>query len=246
MEKARRREVDTLPQREENRYLIPGKQGRDLIKFLSYYMAEESFPSQHPGHVESIYLESPEMLCYRAHKSGMPFRFKVRYRRYGGSSEGYLEIKAKKDKVTRKRRCPALFPDFWRIGMAGIVNGTLIPATERDAETGQVLLSIIEKNKMTPFVAVRYHRRAFMSCNRDIRITLDDMLETSHRTSTGWVPVIAQNQSILEIKKMIPGGGGEMLGKQIVERYELRKEKFSKYCSSVEVLGLAGSWQTDV
>lgn len=213
-------------------------------------------PGVHFTLVESIYFDGPGFNFFQDHITGLEERYKVRVRRYapnGEWSEGpfLLEVKCKKVGICKKFRFKISPQDLATLGRGEILNfnseltelnqGT---PTEKLAKRLRKVNQLIQAHELRPVVSVIYHREAFEK--GDFRATLDRQI-TAHpltpvsiqtKKDLGQMPLWnetknslqkynVQSEAILEVKYL---GSIPSWFEQILQKNELMKTSFSKYC----------------
>ena len=226
-----------LPKRKESKYLIGRETAGELVRFLSGNTSEEQYAVGNKNLIESVYFEGPQMNCYRAHVNGEKNRFKIRYRTYGMSSSGFLELKTKNGGVTKKKRCPVA-PASKVLDRTNLRDALSEHWLSHNDSTGLDLFGIIEYYNLHPLLRIRYRRRAFVLPGGELRFTVDENIKTTLYSPTNWEHVISPDLCVFEIKEMKFSDTAREVKTTIVEQFDLEKRKFSKYCTSVEVLGL--------
>ncbi|MFC1756619.1 polyphosphate polymerase domain-containing protein [Patescibacteria group bacterium] len=160
--------------------------------------------------VSSLYFDSWAWKDYQDKVGGFLSRKKIRLRFYGDEPKDiWAEIKRKQDMSILK---------------------------ERSHEIKKPLLMYIIKEGLKPKVLVRYKRRPLVFGNsNNLRITFDSNIETCKTSSffynKSMFPV-GKGLVVMELKYniCIPRWFGD-----IVKKFDLQREAFSKYALSVEV-----------
>ena len=227
-------------QRFEFKYQMP----RDLVdalvpEFLKYMDVDPYAAMQSDGayKVSSLYFDSAGYDCYYQKLAGLRTRKKLRLRFYGDlkgpETPVFLEIKKKYDTVVVKDRIVMPYDQCYgllREGRTGEPSGHQSQAGESD------FLWVLLRNGMTPQNMVVYRRRPFISkVDADFRVTIDSQLRTY---MASWLDekhaelVVAPDTAVLEVKfnNVLP-----FWFHQIIQRYGLAQQPFSKYCNSLEV-----------
>lgn len=181
--------------------------------------------------VTSLYFDTPALNDYYDKLAGNKYRRKLRLRTYcetfyGGAQKVWLEIKEKHDMSVNKKRHKI---DESRLKNF-LENGELF-SCHKDF----LYLSLIKNYR--PHVVVRYKRIAYTdNLLSGIRLTVDSDLETCKWNdfvdNINMAPV-CEGSIIMEVKfqKAMP-----WWFKDMIYRFNLSREPFSKYTKSVDVL----------
>jgi len=192
--------------------------------------------------VGSVYLDNHRWITYSDHKNRKKQRFKVRIRQYGLDGEKcFVELKEKIDHVTLKNRFKIekdSVDDFLRRNdisselsayNRGIAYHQLISVYEKIRDT-------IESHQLEPVVRIQYERESFRNRDEGVRITFDRNLSFMAVQNRFVEPVqefeiYPPHRVIMETKTT--GPRPDWL-KELISRYDLKKQRFSKYCTSIE------------
>lgn len=189
---------DPLMNRMEDKYLVARSFLEKLTSTLREHLKEgESDTDARFNYTQTIYLDTPDLDCFREAAAGVKPRFKVRIRRYapnGGKFEdvAYIELKIKTEEgMTKKTRIR-----IPRDVILGITNGTfsLNPSEQlinlnRDVPIDvltqrlQTINSTLKKYGFRHQITVHYERRAY--ANNDIRVTVDDHIKYMDAANLG-------------------------------------------------------------
>ena len=195
--------------------------------------------------ISSLYLDSPSGRLYHETQNRTPRRFKLRVRRYAQGDAHFLEIKRRVKDVIVKSRVhlpgslwPAAFQDPRLCPHA--------PGTRKRKDFDEFVTRSLYLHAR-PSVTVRYEREAFVSrTDRYGRVSFDHRLEGApgiswtvpYRDGPEWRRLDAPNRYgipqsgvVLELKTetIVP-----IWMVQIVRRYGLKREGFSKFGTAVE------------
>jgi hypothetical protein len=198
----------------------------------------------------SLYLESPQLSCYRAHVDEAPDRFKLRVRAYGDPPQGlaFFETKRKVNSVIIKTRAAVTMDR-----MAPLLEGDHDALTEasgtperRHLESFLYLQTITHAR---PFVLVRACREAYCSTDphEDVRLTIDRRIAFQQARGPGfeadsndWVPIDGEEEHgrdvgpvMLELK--FPGAPPLWMA-ALVRRLEMCRIAYSKYVAAARSL----------
>ena len=188
----------------------------------------------------SLYYDSPKLNCYWEKVNGDRFRRKLRIRHYEstadlkGSTPVFVEIKQRIGMVTQKRRAILRYDQALQL-----CNDRVIPKYAReDKSVIEDIYSFVWQYNLQPVTIIRYDRQAFMSRDWDqgLRVTFDTKIRSQDhplglQTDTGNLPIISENQVIMEIKvnEQIPRWLTEMIA-----AHNFHTAGFSKYCRGIE------------
>jgi hypothetical protein len=155
---------------------------RDIIEIIhSFYPVAPYKPDIFPTFIQTTWCETPDWFVLREYLDRANFRYKLRIRRYGDhnglTDTCFVEIKAKKDKVSRKYRffCPYPFvPALFR----GEDIREHIEGFNRDVPHFNTLYRsvrrLITEQGYRPILRAHHPRAYFQVTRRDpVRLTLD-------------------------------------------------------------------------
>ena len=161
----------------------------------------QMFVSEYPDRwVNSLYLDSPVRDLFHLSSTGVSPRTMVRIRWYGPLLgpviSPFVEFKLKCNELGSKARfalAPFTFHDgFCRQQLASVLGDSELP--------GGVMNSL---RLLEPVVVVRYHRKYWITAQRDFRLTLDEEIQFV-RPNRVCHPITAfsvdANETVLEIK----------------------------------------------
>lgn len=188
--------------------------------------------------VHNLYLDSPDLRCYRDHINGATHRVKVRFRWYGensGLSEPTaLELKIKQGLVSRKVAYP--------LGALHLNGGHSNPLREA-AFTVKALPAFtrLQLKQLHPALLNTYHRRYFCSSDGKYRVTLDWDLRFTRPGCVEWAAhehpgPFAMPNLILELKFSPADAEG---AEAITNQFPFRLTRCSKYILGIERLNSA-------
>lgn len=190
--------------------------------------------------VTSLYFDSYDFVDYQEKTGGFLERKKIRARIYepflDKSESVWLELKKKHDAKILKTRLK-LNREEWRDLME---RGTVALAEIRrdgdDDRARKEILCAISAFSAKPRIMVRYRRRSIISLSNAIRITFDSGLEACRKGDldyNGFMTAANRGGVILEIKSV--GPLPQWLG-DIIVRYGLKRDAFSKYGYAIEAI----------
>lgn len=215
--------------RYERKFTAEGYSLSELEMMLRLHPAgfRSAFPARD---VNNIYLDTPDLHCFRTHVNGTQARFKLRIRWYGAEygriARPVLEMKIKNGAVGTKERF-ALDPFDHS------------PGTDIDALRPQLLARIGSSqvaDRMANVQAVvfnRYRRRYYLSADHRFRLTIDtdlgfhDIGARRIGTRTRWRE---NGISVIELKYAVED---DVFAPDIVGALPFRLGKFSKYLRGV-------------
>lgn len=231
----------TVWSRFENKYIIDPRLVPAMRQFLLTVARVDPFTrstssGEYP--VCSLYFDTEDLLCYRQTKSGAKSRFKLRVRTYSDAADApvFLEVKARLDRIVRKRRVP-----LTRTEAIAAISGDR-PSWEicrvRDGHddldhfVGQMALT-----RCRPLVRVRYLREAYVGFDPEpVRVTFDTRVEFQPtfgpeiRHDGGcWLPV-PLGGVVLEIKFT---GAGPAWVTHLVRAFNLNQLSCCKFARAV-------------
>jgi hypothetical protein len=235
----------------EFKYILDEYTAREIETFIEKvgFMPDPRVQHTADGHyiVTSLYFDSPYFGDYYEKVDGLLDRKKVRARVYPDAPESsdhvWLEIKRKHDMYVSKHRL--------RIGMKSwrtfrdqlLERGTFyIPPSEVGNSPGNHrILKDLERyvthGAMRPHLVVRYRRRPYVGFFQSpLRITFDSRIQAwrSHHLHTERTAVpFEKERVIMEVKF---NGNLPLWFNQLVQQFELKREKYSKYTEAVNAV----------
>lgn len=227
---------DTM-NRFEVKYLVATKAVPALLTEFQEYTRPDPHGRDESGYqVYSVYWDTPELAFFWEKIEGVKYRRKLRFRRYGGSPEVYVEVKQRDDRTLHKRRLrwPA------ELALAVFGDGTRPVVWEAVAgdPVGTEIALMIERLRLRPRMAVTYRRRAlFGAFDSELRITFDGRIQyhPAHFDITRPFEigryVLDPRVTVLEIK--YDHRAPVWLTKAVC-RHGLKIVRMSKYCSAVD------------
>lgn len=252
---------DPLMNRFEDKYLVQRKHLEKLTAGLREHLKEGEVDTQARFNVNrTIYLDTPDLDCFRDAVGGVRPRFKVRLRHYAPNgileSVAYLELKIKThDGFTKKTRIriPAEAIPVIASGQPLPVISDRLMLLNRDV-TPAVLMDRLDtiNSTLTRYgfrrqITVQYMRRAYS--NPAVRVTVDENItyqdaqnmdesaEKLIKDAPGWKRMarVADEVKdspyvILEVKHR--GSVAPWLSK-LMDDVEAKSVNFSKYCAAV-------------
>jgi hypothetical protein len=228
--------------RYELKYLLP----LELVRAFTADLALHAQPDPHSGlegyPVYSLYWDSPQLTYFWEKLDGEKLRRKLRFRRYEGRDETYVEIKQRLDRTVQKRRTRLPVGE----ALALFDRGAIDPAREADVSDAVLkeALVLVRRHRLAPTAAVRYQRQAwFAAFEPDLRVTIDSRLQYDaheldlERPFRTGAYLLAPQWCVLEIKynNRVPQW---LLA--LVRRHSLDVVRFSKYCAAIDLARFDG------
>ncbi|HEX2612346.1 MAG TPA: polyphosphate polymerase domain-containing protein [Fibrobacteria bacterium] len=235
-------EMPAVLQRYELKYTIPRWQVAEVEDFIRPYVFMDAYSERCEGgfyRVNSLYLDSPDLLFLRTRICGAQDRFNMRVRTYGEvpGLPWFAEIKHKSGETVRKTR--AVIRD------ADLEDVLLGAAREwEDPKLAEYRHHVLTYNAR-PWVQTSYQRKAFIShCDDYARVTFDIGLEYAPQERFDPTPNLAEmapsdaeplydpeTSVILELKCYTSYVPSWML--DLIRCFDLRRRGFSKYTAGM-------------
>lgn len=210
---------------------------------IAKYLTKEKFKkSGSVSFVNSIYLDNRRWKTYYDHKNREKHRFKVRIRQYGFNGEKcFGELKEKIHSVTFKNRfkIKKKWLDDFLDGkdiLSKLIQCNREMAYYQLVRVYWKMKDKIESYQLEPVVQIKYQRESFRGRNEGVRVTFDrnfcfrgiknnfvDPVKKSY--------ICTANRVIMETKT---DGPRPVWLKELISRHGLKKQRFSKYCTSIE------------
>lgn len=204
-----------MTKRSEWKYLIDPLIVNSLLEFIKAHGVRDSFTNADGFYqVNSLYLDTPDWICYRSKVSGLDPRFKLRWRWYGDETHKVmLELK--------RRSAHSIYK-----------NSVAFDKIKEIFEISHELPSVFEqetiRHSFHPVLTTRYIRHAYFF-GENFRVTLDTDLSFASLNET----FLSDDRIVLEIK-----GEGDIpsILTEMLNMFKLRLVSFSKYQNGVERL----------
>ena len=217
----------------EIKFLVERDRAPEVQQWMRTHLAPDEYGSgaDHDEFVtSSLYFETADFDVF--HRRGSYGKSKYRVRRYGTSQIMFLERKFRTDRMLIKRRTTAALADFDRIE-----GGRPDPDWY-----GYWFHRRLIARRLQPLVQVAYVRTARLgsSPHGKVRMTLDFDLRVLPLPDRAFLPgtglPLLSGWNIIELKYSV-----ELppLFRQLIDRFELRRQTVSKYRAGLELLGLA-------
>lgn len=233
----------------ECKYLLDPWTAESVRDFVAMVLDLDPYCRDEPdgGYLNtSLYLDSPDLICYRSTAVAARNRFKLRARWYRGDPDcgPLIEEKRRADNSITKLRAN-LLPG----SMEQLCRGE--EPEIRMAERGSVgpmedLIALAAQHTARPSCFVRYRREAWIADSGYLRVSFDRALEAHALCggapavdSPGW-RAVALDGIILELKfeQSAPQWMGEL-----VQRFNLRRRSIPKYLLCVDALAQGRDFQ---
>lgn len=214
--------------RVEKKYLVSDLDLAVLSQRLSRVMERDVHQDGDCYVIRSLYFDDVADSCMAENAAGVDDRSKYRIRVYDAQGTLIrLEIKEKRNGLTRKWGCPLLPEEFRRIleSPEDMAFGDR-PALNR-------FLMQIRCRMLRPKVIIRYERTAFTHPSGNVRVTFDRSIEASglweelfNPDLPDLVPVLPIGKQVLEVKydEFLP----DVIAREL-ETGRLQQTSFSKY-----------------
>jgi hypothetical protein len=127
----------------------------------------------------SLYLDSRDLICYRATALAARNRFKLRARWYAGDTScgTVIEEKRRADNAITKVRARLLPGGIERLNAGEPLGESMAPEGEREGAALQYLMDLASRHTAGPSCTVRYRREAWISSTAYVRVSFDTELE---------------------------------------------------------------------
>lgn len=232
----------------EIKYLVPQDQADELRAELRRHMDDDAYSGDGGYPITSVYYDTQHLKFYWEKIEGLKFRRKLRVRHYGTAdgltpeSNVFVEIKQRVNRVTQKRRLSLPYRDALRLcSPEGYEPADKVSTRER-AFLDEVS-TLVGGLDLRPTVTTGYHREAWVGREADLglRVTLDHRLRGRDRdfhlaSESVNRLTLPPRLSVLELKanERVPAWVTD-----VTARMSLNVVRISKYCQSVQALGLA-------
>lgn len=226
----------------EFKYVVPDRAARAFARELGTHAHPDPYSGTEGYPVHSVYWDSPELTFFWEKIDGEKYRRKLRFRRYRGSDDVFVEIKQRIDRTVQKRR--VLRPAGAMQALFG--RGAIDPELEREARDRVLMeaLFLCHHHRLQPTLAVGYRREAWVaSFDQDVRITFDRRLQYDchaldlQRPFTTGKYMLDPDLVVVEIKfnNSVP-----LWLTRLVSSHGFRLQRLSKYCTAVDREFFAG------
>lgn len=229
-------------QRFEFKYRLPeyivGKIIQDLLNHMDWdpYVAGNNDKSYQ---VSSLYFDTTGFGCYHEKIAGVKSRKKLRLRTYATELQPdtrvFLEIKRKNDMIVFKDRLATNYQECFHSINNGQFSRLVDHASCQDKELLKEFLWLKEYNCLLPKLMVIYKRQPLVGrIDQKFRVTFDSQLKAYPANQLFFskrAVEVFPHSVIMELKynDSVP-----YWFHQIIKKYQLNREPFSKYCQSLE------------
>ena len=227
----------------EFKYIIPEKYKEFIKEDLLRFMKPDdyaSFKKNKKYIVNSLYYDNSNLKSYQDKIDGLKKRFKLRLRVYSAynyieNKEIFFEIKRKNDAVVIKDR--GLFSkQICRHFLQNKENNILNSKGIKKRDILKDFLWLKQKHSMLPKIKVLYEREPFEGIyHHNLRITFDSNIygfRLDNFLNEINPHLLLKNNFVMEVKFR---GVLPYWFHQLIQRYQLQKTSFSKYCRAVEL-----------
>ncbi len=225
----------------EFKYCLPDFLADKIITDLLNYMDWDPYAFSQDSNsyqVSSLYFDTANFGCYYEKMAGVKDRKKLRLRTYAtefnSKTPVFLEIKRKSDMVIFKDRLVSNYENCSEFITTGQFNLTKKEASLQDRELLKEFLWLKNYNCLMPKIMVIYKRKPLIGrLDPRFRVTFDSQIKVYPANqlffSEQAVEVFPKVVMELKYNNNIPAWFH-----QIVQKYQLNREPFSKYCESLE------------
>lgn len=229
-------------QRFEFKYFVPDSLiepiKKDLLKNNMKW--DPYLPEQKDGQYEvrSLYYDTPDLKAYWEKDSGVKVRKKHRLRVYtdtpSDKTKIFMEIKRKYDMLVMKDRLLTNWQDALKL-VTREQNNYFDCFPPEDKETAGEFFYDFLKGNMQPVVLVVYDRTPMISdYDEKFRVTFDFNIRAARTDDLFYKDVfkaVLDQGCIMEVKF---NNALDFWFHQLIQKYELMRQPFSKYCHGVE------------
>jgi hypothetical protein len=207
-----------LLRRTDSKFVLRASQLPALVDGLEREYAAFAVGAGKIAEYRSLYLDTPELVCYHDHRRGKRLRHKVRVRHYPDRSMSFLEVKSKQnDLVSHKRRIPIPF------GSEAI--------TEAELAFLRGILGDAFACALRPELRVDYRRVGLLGLGNDERVTIDlrlDFVSLDGRAQR------MEDAAIVEVKQSSASRTSPILRR--LAAIGSREQSLSKYTTAIATM----------
>lgn len=227
----------------EVKYLVDTRRVAGLVDELAPYTQPDPHSAEWGYSIASVYWDTADLAFFWEKIEGVPFRRKLRFRRYGATPDVFIEVKQRADRTVQKRRLQ------WPLDRVVAVFGDGPGSVDwdlagQDEVTTEVAL-LIERLRLRPRMAIRYRRRAlFGAFDPELRVTFDGRIQyhasdfSLARPFEEGHDIVDPRVTVLEIKY---DHRAPLWLTKAISRHGLQMVRMSKYCSAVDRLYFGGA-----
>lgn len=246
-------------QRFEFKYLVDTATKDEIKKYIQPYVIPDPYVENTKNksyEVVSLYFDSPLFYYYHEKMDGVENRKKIRLRTYRNdgklSDNCFFEIKRKHDAVVLKDRFR--FSTQQYINLAKCDNPFPVVLLDGD-KTGEKIINEFEvekyKHSISPRLLVIYEREPFLGkYNKNFRVTFDSNIKAVESDNLLYegsdFKDISWNQDLRGLTVMEIKFTGVLPSyiKDVVQKFDLERTAFSKYCFGIEACNSLGGLVT--
>lgn len=223
--------ASVFAERIESKFLITEQKAREIESRILEELPREKFPDNKDGIIGSIYFDNTRFLCYKDQINGKQGRFKIRFRKYGDSAEGFWEIKEKWGDTVYKDRAPVMIGDLLENGFKEDwdgIDGPPVPGR---------ILDRIKQHKLLPILVIRQQRNAYEDHRGKFRVTFDRLLRARPllQPDKKEIRLLQDHVVIMEMKRAVTDMK-DRFASALRREFNLEELGFSKYCRAVDVI----------
>ncbi|MCR5773807.1 MAG: polyphosphate polymerase domain-containing protein [Lachnospiraceae bacterium] len=215
--------------RHEDKYLIDAAQERILrMRAEAYFFRDPHAGEDGCYDISSLYFDDPDNSCFHDNEDGIGNRDKYRIRVYN-EDDGLIRLEKKEKRKNLTRKVSSVIS---REQALSLMQGELTESEPGQDDTASLLFEEMWTKLMRPKVIVSYKRASFIYPAGNVRLTFDQMVESSGEVQAflkgGYRsrPVLPDGMCIMELK------WDELLPRHLIEGLQpesMHLTKFSKY-----------------
>ncbi|OHB68388.1 MAG: hypothetical protein A2V70_00460 [Planctomycetes bacterium RBG_13_63_9] len=233
----------------EFKFIVDEASAEGIRNFIRAHLEPDEHTDPGAGNaypVNSLYLDSPDLVLFQQTASGLKNRFKLRIRFYDSDprSPAFLEIKRRTTDVILKERAALTRAGVRYLLDGGLPNETHLVNDDGGAKAGKALqnfYSLYDSIDGCAQIYVCYMREAYVSPDSDkIRVTFDRQLMGS--------PFDRETCLTVPLQGTMPDVGGVVLEmkftdrfptwmQEMVEQFNLQRRSVPKYNLCVKAMG---------
>lgn len=226
----------------EFKYCLPDSLALRILDDLTDFMDWDPYVKDQPEkfyQVSSLYFDTANFDCYHEKLSGIKDRKKLRLRTYavevGPKTPVFMEIKRKSDMVILKDRLVTDYQHCFDFVDKGQAHQLIAHLSPPEQELFKEFFWLKTHNCLLPKIMVVYKRQPlFSKIDPGFRITFDSQIRAypaRHLSFSEEAAEVFKDGTVMELKynNTIPAWFH-----QIVVKYQLNRQAFSKYANSLE------------
>ena len=220
----------------EVKYLVDTRLVPSLVEEFAPYTQPDPHSPTWGYSTSSVYWDTPDLAFFWEKIEGVPFRRKLRFRRYGATPDIFVEVKQRADRTTQKRRLR------WPLEQVEAVFGDGPGSIDWDLagqdEVATEVALLIERLRLRPRMAIRYRRRAlFGAFDPELRVTFDGRIQY-HAADLSLARPFEEGRDILDpritVLEIKYDHRAPLWLTKAIGRHGLQMVRMSKYCSAVD------------